>query len=162
MIGKSLLILSIFVLLIGCAGHKSGSIFTKGMLDVLISPQIDNGSVCYYFECWGPGSTVLKVHYDGDKILSVESKWIEDLNPYIPMLIESIKDREKNEGATAHRAHQFLVCALRMTYPNGYYYIMHPTIDGYEGTPFKSYDLTKTTYDEWKKWYEKEGKKGVH
>ena len=86
---------------------KNDGFFTKGMLDVLVSPQIDDGSVCYYFEGWGPGCTVIKVRYEGDKMLSVESKWVDDLYPYIPMLIESIKDREKNEGATAYRAHKY-------------------------------------------------------
>ena len=52
-----------------------------------------------------------------------------------------------------------LVSKMRMEYPHGYHYTiykLHPTkgLAGlYEDTPFKSYELTETTYDEWKKWW---------
>ena len=139
------------------AEPKDNWTLTKSMVDVFGPPHVDDGSVCYYFEPWGPACTFLKIHYDGDKIVSIESKFIEHLGPYIPMLIESIRDRRKNDGGTAYKAHKFLVYALQMTYPNGFYYYMHPTIDPFEGTPFKSVELTETTYDEWVRFWEKEG-----
>ena len=170
MIRQLLLPILVLILLTGCA-PKNDWTLTKSNLDILASPEIDNGSVCYYFECWGPGGTVIKVHYDGCKILSLEAKYIDGINSYMPMLIESLKDKEANEGSTAIVALRFLCSAMRIEHPNGYYYHMynpHPTRTDcdaiYADTPFEKWPpiWTETTYSEWKKWWEKDGKKNVH
>ncbi|RKU22982.1 hypothetical protein C6499_19295 [Candidatus Poribacteria bacterium] len=160
---QSLFLILVIILLTGCA-PKNDWTLTKSDLNILKTPEIDNGSIAYYFEEWGPSGTVIKVHYNEDKILFLESKYIENIDPYMPMLIESLK----NEGPTAIVALRFITHIFRQQYPHGYYYHIynpHPTRTDcdaiYADTPFEKYSpiWTETTYSEWKKWWDKEGKK---
>ena len=41
-------------MLISCPGSKSDLTITESMIDAMGVPQIDYGSVGYYFSSWGP------------------------------------------------------------------------------------------------------------
>ena len=143
-------------------------------------------NVCYYLGPWGPGTTVLKIHYEetakplksdlpwfayieeGDpyyqRITSIESEYIEEdkLQIYIPLLIESLKDI--TQGGKGMRSLVRLYAIMSIAFPNGYGdYYMHPTKDKYTGTPFerdsnnRPPELDKTTYNKWKQWWDTEG-----
>ena len=133
-------VILVFILLAGCAAKNDWPV-AKSDFDTLHWPEIDTGSVSYHFGSWMPGGVVMKVRYDGQKILSVEVEWIDFLDAYIPMLMESIK----GGGAPARAAHRFLVCAMRTEYPK--------PPSWYEDKPFRSEEFTETTYAEWKQWW---------
>ena len=122
------------------------------------SPHIidpDEG-VCYYMGTWGPGGTLMKIRFQDDTILSMESEHYEEaiLYTYMPRLIESLR----NQGNVANQALSFLTSVAYLTYPNGYgeYYM---TDTPYKNTPFEKYPPVwdSATYQKWKGWWQREG-----
>ncbi|MXY27178.1 hypothetical protein F4Y59_03310 [Candidatus Poribacteria bacterium] len=137
------------------------------------SPHIfdaDEG-VCYYMGAWGPGATLMKIRFQDDMILSMESEYYEEavLSTYIPRLIESLRVEESevdefyrrigiNPLDVANRALMFLTNVMHQTYPNGYgeHYM---TSEPYKDTPFEtSYPVwSPNSYQQWNKWWQRKG-----
>ena len=150
------------------------------------SPHIfdaDEG-VCYYMGAWGPGATLMKIRFQDDMILSMESEYYEEavLSTYIPRLIESLRVEESevdefyrkigiNPRDVANRALMFLTSVMHQTYPNGYgEYDM--TSEPYKDTPFETSSpvWSPNSYQQWNEWWQRKGHvdfsrfqpKGVH
>ena len=141
------------------------------------SPHILNADegVCYYMGAWGPGATLMKIRFQDDMILSMESEYYEEaiLSTYIPRLIESLRVEESevdefyrrygiNPRDVANRALNFLTSVMHMTYPNGYgkYYMTGMTGNNpYKDTPFeKSNPLwSPNSYQQWNEWWHRKG-----
>ncbi|MDE0325991.1 MAG: hypothetical protein OXN27_18905 [Candidatus Poribacteria bacterium] len=170
--------------LTGCAKPSLPEI--GAIIEVHGAPHIVQDNVCYYLGPWGPGATVLKIHYkgspekgdsnlprtvfgaDGDpyyqSVVSIEWEYMEEdrFYFYFPLLIESLKDT--TPGGKGGHALVRLYDIMYMEFPNGYGdYYMHPTKDTYTGTPFerdtdnRPPELGETTYNKWKQWWETEG-----
>ena len=112
--------------------------------------------VCYYMGAWGPGATLMKIRFQDDMILSMESEYYEEaiLYTYMPRLIESLR----NQGNVANQALGFLTSIIYLTYPNGYgeYYM---TDTPYKDTLFETYPpvWNSASYQKWKEWWEQKG-----
>ena len=148
--------------------------------EVYGSPHIVQDNVCYMIGPWGPGATVLKIYYKGSnekgdsnlpgiyahhelyyqQVTSIEWERIDesDLHIYIPLLIDSLKDT--TQGGKGGRAYMRLYCILSMEFPDGYGdYYMHPTKDGFTGTPFVRDEINRipefdeTTYNKVLQWW---------
>ena len=167
------------VLIAGCAKQPSVP-HIGGFIEVYGAPHIVHNNVCYFMGPWGPGASVLKINYKDlgkpdsprhfytgepyhEQVISIESEYIEEdkLHFYIPLLIESMKDT--TQGGTGAHAYAYLYSILRMEMPDGYGdYYMHPTKDGFTGTPFvrdkymRIPKFDETTYDKVIQWWNTE------
>lgn len=160
--------------LCSCRGQQvEDSLSLSAFNETFGSPHIfdaDEG-ICYYMGAWGPGATLMKIQFDDDTILSMESEYYEEavLSTYIPRLIVSLRVEESevdefyriygiNPLDVANRALNFLTSVVHMTYPNGYgeYYM---TDNPYKDTPFeKSNPLwSPNSYQQWNEWWQREG-----
>ncbi len=177
------ILMLIFIFNVGCA--KQPSLPQIGVFtEVYGVPHIVQDDVCYYLSHWGPGATVLKIYYKGSnekgdsnlpgiyahhgiyyqQITSIEWERIDedDLPIYIPLLIKSLKDI--TPAGTGSKALSWLHFIVSIEFPNGYGdYYMHPTKDGFTGTPFERDELNRypkldeTSYKKWKQWWDTEG-----
>ena len=162
------------LLLCSCRGQQVEDLLSLSAFNETFgSPHIFNADagICYYMGAWGPGATLMKIRFDDDTILSMESEYYEEavLSTYIPHLIASLRVEESkvnefyrlygiNPLDVANRALNFLTSVMHMTYPNGYgeYYM---TGNPYKDTPFeKSNPLwSPNSYQQWNEWWQREG-----
>ena len=170
------------VLIAGCA--KQPPMPPIGaFIEVYGPPHIVQDNVCYLIGSWLPGAVVLKIYYKGpnekgdsnlsglyghhelyyQQVTKIEWEYIDeaDLPVYIPLLIESMKDT--TQGGTGAHAYVRLYHIINMEFPDGYGdYYMHPTKDGFTGTPFvhdkymRIPKFDETTYDKVIQWWNTE------
>ena len=116
-------------------------------------PHIIQDNLWYYIGPWGPDGTLLICRVEHNLIISLEAKRYnhDDLYKLMPLLIESLQ----SDTGIGHKALIRLHYTMRIIWPDW---------DG-KGTPFERGKpvstrprLTKDTYQEWKEWWEREGK----
>ncbi len=172
-------IIFVQIIIAGCAKQQSMP-HIGAFIEVYGGPHIVQDNVCYFIGPWGPGAVVLKINYKDsgksdsprhfyagepyhEQVTSIEWEYIEedDLPVYIPLLIESLKDT--TQGGKGGYAYARLYHILRMEFPDGYGdYYMHPTKDGFTGTPFvrDKYNripkFDETTYNKVIQWWNTE------
>ena len=170
------------LLIAGCA--KQPSLPQIGAFkEVYGAPHIVQDNVCYLIGPWCPGAIVLKLYYKGSnekgdsdlqglyahhdlyyqRVTKIEWEYIDekDLPVYIPLLIESLKDT--TQGGKGGHAYARLHDIITMEFPDGYGdYYMHPTKDGFTGTPFvrdkfnRIPEFDETTYNKVIQWWNTE------
>ena len=132
------------------------SISKKAFLETFGSPHIVEGNYVYYLGSWGPGATLHKFRFDGDMMIESASQYYEEeeLYPYISKLIESLRSDDQGR---VYRARRFLEGVMTMQWPNGYG-AGYMKGEGYKGLPFERGKYPHAGYEEWKQWWEREGK----
>ena len=160
--------------LCSCRGEQvEGSPSLSAFNETFGPPHIfdTDAGVCYYMGAWNPGATLMKIRFQDDTILSMESEYYEEaiLSTYIPRLIASLRVEEIEADEiyrmygisprdVANRALKFLTNAMYMTYPNGYgenYMTNNP----YKDTPFEKSNprWSPNSYQQWNEWWQRKG-----
>ncbi len=166
--------------LTGCAKPSLPEI--GAITEVHGSPHIVQDNVCYYLGPWGPGAIVLKIYYEGSpekgdsnlprtvfgadgdpyyqSVVSIEWEYMEEdrFYFYFPLLIESLKDT--TPGGKGGRALQYLYTVLSMGTPREYLINNTPidSIDKFRKFRSRQAEVDKTTYNNWKQWWDTKGR----
>lgn len=155
---KTIYLIFLVFLICGC-GVSTQPEWTVQLYDEVFGPpQIMLENVCYYFGIGWPGCKILKIHFEGNKILKTQIRWIEkdDLYYYVPLLIEMIKtDNYYVPGALG-----MLNNIMSVQFTIGGFVTDEMQME-METKPWYGKDRSrwnKTTYQKWKDWYETEGR----